>query len=558
MSLDADSIDYLDDVKKGKPRRFVMICKGVQIKSLVVYKKGSVERYKKQAKEEGTGQFYHGVIDGKGVDIAFKLCRSDGYEKPPGKELILKDYLNTQAGMRFKPVYEIVDTLPDVDERDEAPPDVPPIPEAGTYTTEDLAAECKRLKAALYPQVKPAVAAHPDQKDAITRLLVLADKNEKATEFASAIESYQELSALLASLPEAEQEEEEGETTENPAVVFNERLKALLSDLKAAAGTPAGDEAKRIMSEAGGWAKKKDFVQGNALLEKAHEILNDWAAENLVDDPAELFNERLKALISDVKAAAGTPAGDEAKRIMSEAGALAKKKDFVQGNALLEKAHEILNDWAAENLVDDPAELFNERLRTLLPDVKAAAGTLAGDEAKRMVGEAGNFAREKDFAEANSLLDEAEDILKMHGGEAAVEKAGAPTDLSDIAPGIVKKRKFLIERWKQIPEEVSTDLQSLRQAIERDIPDEDADLLIELSQDYLTDFCDDMKESIDDDINSGDAQYKNAISTIQSFRAKIGSDPLILHLKKNTLKAAVTVDSILLNVLAEVEQALAS
>ena len=120
MSLDADTIGCLEDVKKGKLRRFVMICKGVQIKSLVVYKKGSVERYKKQAKEEGKGQFYHGVIDGKGVDIAFKLCRADGYEKPPGKELILKDFLNTEADMKFKPVYEIVDVLPELSDRDES------------------------------------------------------------------------------------------------------------------------------------------------------------------------------------------------------------------------------------------------------------------------------------------------------------------------------------------------------------------------------------------------------------------------------------------------------
>jgi len=82
MPVDSETIGFLEDVKKGKPRHFAMICKGVQILSLIVYKKGTVEKYKKQAKEQGRGQFYHGVIDGKGVDICFKLLSSDGYEKP--------------------------------------------------------------------------------------------------------------------------------------------------------------------------------------------------------------------------------------------------------------------------------------------------------------------------------------------------------------------------------------------------------------------------------------------------------------------------------------------
>lgn len=463
MALDADSIAYLEDVKKGKPRRFVMICKGVRIVSLVVYKKGTVERYKKQAKEEGKGQFYHGVVDGKGLNIAFKLCREDGYEKPPGKELILKDFLSTEAGIRFKPTYELVDVLPEVAEHDEiegseaegeqkeTPPQAPPMPEAGTWTTEELAAECKRLKAALYPQVKEAIAAHPNQKDAIIRLLASADKNEKAKEFADAIEDYRELSAALTSLTGGEEEEKEGEeedSTEDPAVLFNERLRALLTDLKAAAGTPAGDEAKRIISAAGDLARKKDFVQGNALLEQAHEILNDWAAENYSDvDPAVLFNERLKALLPDVKAAAGTLAGEEAKRLVGEAGACARKKDFGEANSLLDEAADILEMHGGDADADvDPAVLFNDRLRVLLTDVKAAAGTPAGDAAKLKVSEAGVFAKKKDFVRANALLDEAGDAL---------QGTGSPSDLSDIAPGIVKKRKFLLERWRQIPEEIS-------------------------------------------------------------------------------------------------------
>ncbi|MEM8668206.1 MAG: hypothetical protein AAGG48_11860 [Planctomycetota bacterium] len=114
---------YLDEVKKGKPRRFVMICKGIKILSLIAYKKGTVETYKKLAKTNGNGQFFHGVIDGKGENISFKLARSDGYEKPPGKELTLKDHLKSEFGMKFRPEYKIVDELPDVPEDDDSASD---------------------------------------------------------------------------------------------------------------------------------------------------------------------------------------------------------------------------------------------------------------------------------------------------------------------------------------------------------------------------------------------------------------------------------------------------
>ncbi|OAI53075.1 hypothetical protein AYO44_16285 [Planctomycetaceae bacterium SCGC AG-212-F19] len=90
------------------------------------------------------------------------------------------------------------------------------------------------------------------------------------------------------------------------------------------------------------------------------------------------------------------------------------------------------------------------------------------------------------------------------------------------------------------------------------MPDEDADGLIDLAEDYLDDFYTDMKEAIDDDINAGDGQYKSAISTIGGFRSQIAGEPLIQHLKKNKLKVALSVESILLDALQEIEKALAS
>lgn len=110
MALDEDSQKYLEEAKKGKARKFAMLCKGPQIVGLKIYKKGNEEKYKKELKKEATGQFYAGLITGKGQKLVFQLPR-DLYEKPPTKEITLKEFLSDEAEMKFKPTYELVATL---------------------------------------------------------------------------------------------------------------------------------------------------------------------------------------------------------------------------------------------------------------------------------------------------------------------------------------------------------------------------------------------------------------------------------------------------------------
>jgi hypothetical protein len=209
----------------------------------------------------------------------------------------------------------------------------------------------------------------------------------------------------------------------------------------------------------------------------------------------------------------------------------------------------------------DPATLFTKRLSAWLPNLKAAAGTPAGDEAKSKASEAGLFARKKDFVQANLLLDQAQAALKRPAASGSSDR-GQSSAAANAPPGpargLVEKRKFLVERWQRIPQEVHADLKELKEAIAREIPGEDAELWIDLVEDYLGEFYSEMKEAIDDDINSGDAQYQNAIGNIRAFRTKIAAEPLIQHLKTNALKVDVSVESTLLDALAEVEQALAN
>jgi hypothetical protein len=93
--IDDESIKSLQEAKKGKSRKFVMIKDGVQIDKLYVFKKGPFDRYVRLAKKAGIrGEAFWGVVRGDGVDIHFELSRADGFEQPPGKEIRLKEFLN--------------------------------------------------------------------------------------------------------------------------------------------------------------------------------------------------------------------------------------------------------------------------------------------------------------------------------------------------------------------------------------------------------------------------------------------------------------------------------
>jgi hypothetical protein len=120
--ISEESVGFLDDVKKGKPRRFVMICKGAQIVSLVVYKKGSLERFKKEAKESGSGLIYHGIVDGKGVNLDFQLAKTEGFEKEPTRNQALKQFLEEHAELKCKPTFVLVESLPELLDDDELSP----------------------------------------------------------------------------------------------------------------------------------------------------------------------------------------------------------------------------------------------------------------------------------------------------------------------------------------------------------------------------------------------------------------------------------------------------
>jgi hypothetical protein len=126
MPIDDESLEVLDKVKHGISAKYVLLIRGEKkILNLVVYRKGALETAKKQAKTAGVGEFYHGIVDGGGQALSFKLARVDGFSEAPVKNIILKAFL-AESNIDCKPTIDIVDTLPQMS--GEAVPQTPQSP----------------------------------------------------------------------------------------------------------------------------------------------------------------------------------------------------------------------------------------------------------------------------------------------------------------------------------------------------------------------------------------------------------------------------------------------
>lgn len=178
-AISDESIELLNDVKKGKPRKFVMICNAGSIVSLVLFKKGRFSSHITEARRAGAGQCFFGVVDGKGQDIRFALARADDFTKAPVRNTVLKEFLDESADLKCKPYFEIVDTSPLVLEGDD------PL----------IARFLKLRDAALL-----ACETHPDQAARINALCLQIGGHFDADETELAVAQLEALEKLLGQL----------------------------------------------------------------------------------------------------------------------------------------------------------------------------------------------------------------------------------------------------------------------------------------------------------------------------------------------------------------------
>lgn len=466
MAVDEETKKHLESVKKGKPRRFVMICKGINILSLIVYKKGSLETFKKQAKAEGRGQFYHGVVDGKGQDIVFKLLRSDGFEKPPGKTRTLKSFLKDEAELQFKPLYEIVDSLPEVLEDDGDDPS-------------------------------------PESQSTL------------------------------------------GSQDAGRAELFKARLTELIPQIKQAAGTLPGDEAKLKASQASLFARQQKFPEANAMLDAAQQLLQAAAPAASADDPAERFKARLAALIPQIKQTAETVAGEEAKLKASQAGVFARKLDFEQANLLLEQAEKLLGEGSASSPSDGPQldELENQAqaLKTAIyPLVKEAIATnpQAKDELVRLLGLARKHEQAGEFGQVIEIMAQLSELV----GQTSTSPARSDAEIAGC-----------IRRWEAGLRQVSTEIDLLEESVRDDL-DTDADAAADALRSIVAGFDKDLESALAA-VDEG-APAQAALQIVNTYESYIIGSELIRHAETNPYGVTVDIREPLMQILTEIRGAL--
>lgn len=181
--IDQDSIGHLEDARRGKARSFVMVCKGMSIVSLVVYHKGTVETATRQAKQAGSGQVYHGLIEGNGQDLCFKLATADGFETEPVKPLTLKAFLEEEADFKAKPRFEIVPTLDGSGDT--------------SGQMEDEMARFTRRLTDLKPALDEAMGGAGDNAQVIKSQTAVAAAHARKSEFGPANQALDEVERLL-------------------------------------------------------------------------------------------------------------------------------------------------------------------------------------------------------------------------------------------------------------------------------------------------------------------------------------------------------------------------
>lgn len=478
MAVSDETKDMLEQVKKGKPRKFVMLTKGTEIISLVLYKKGSASKFIKEAKESGKGIPCYGVVDGKGMDITFKLAASEGFDKAPVKSTVLKKFLEDEAELKCKPLFEIVATPPAVLDEDD------PL----------HARFMKLMKAAM-----EACDAHPNSASAINQLCA----------------------GIPAKLDDEDPDLAEGDIT---------KLEQLLNSLK---GAPQVQQQPNVTTEV-------DTSTTNGSTLEAQKTQLAEALKKLkpaVDKAIEVDPGRKNELFQSVAQIAGEIKTGKLEEAKSNIVSLGK---LVQG--LLNQKAGSSSPNADPMALENAYKALYERLEGKLveavkanPDKANALNNLwnyANDQAEAKNFASANTALEKLEAAIDKAIAEAP---KTDAAKFGIRE-GIVAEKIDIL------EKYFMERFNQAKANSQAQIESVEKAIAAQVPDEDAadlasaiqlevDNLYEQAREELTISV--AKENPEKVLAKIDAWRKNVesddlVKHLQNSKKDLGSDANVL------------------------------
>ena len=498
-------------------------------------------------------------------------------------------------------------------------------PAAETPVADPLKTTFESRMAAIEPRV---MAALRDQSGDVSKIrAVAAFVREKGDtgQYKAALAGMDSLAKLLENtngvpaappLVASEAKSPAAAVPSQEAVAFNARLAALMPAVKAAiaSGGEHAQDIKLKVSEAGVYARKQSFDQANGLLDDAEKWLDDrhsavpdappTAPDNVAPKPAPAaadgettaFNKRLAALLPGVKAATGEQAA-EFKRRVTEAGALARSKDFGKANEVLDDLEAALKT-VGQTDADADAGKPDVSVPTENTDTTAAEEEAAGENGEgEQTGDAASddTARRQLGARLAALEDrylallaqnpaDADKLRAVHGfaseqAEAGhVAKAVAALDRLDgmmaaaaatlVAnggsanagtgyAGLVKYRKSLLD-FRAAAAKVQGQIDGLKKAIPGALPGEAA-LADELA-DALSEFTGELLGAVDDAMNVAENEASPVTSAVaaqlRNYLREVSTNPLVKHVDSNPFGVSMRVEQTLTAALEDIRDAM--
>jgi hypothetical protein len=336
-AIDAETSEMLEnEVKKGKARKFILICKGAAIKKLIVFKKGPYNTRLQKAKKDGfRGEAVCGIVTGSGENLSFQLAGTkevagamsvdQPVDSEPTKTTKLKEFL-ADNNLKRKPEYQIirdVSALVKAEEDDGAPvatggssvsgatatPSTKPSGDGAKVDTA-MQEKCKQIKAVIVPKVKDAIAANPSKQAQIVQLLEAAKQQEQKSLFGDA---YETLKTLVEAVKDAL-----GVITDKvkyemtlPGCEF--KIKMLKDHPQSAEVKPEFDTLDGYLKKAKEHAGKNEYAEANKELAKIEKEYPE--AKTLADKILEYrrYEAGARMQLENLKLHQGITPGDAAK-----------------------------------------------------------------------------------------------------------------------------------------------------------------------------------------------------------------------------------------------------
>ncbi len=406
-SLSDETINFIENAKPAKPRRFVMVTKGAQVLNLVIFKKGNLQNYIKEAKEAGTGVVSHGVFSGGGKNLVFQLAQADGFDAAPVKNQVLKAFLAEQ-GLDFKPTFEIVNVLPPVPDAEDLVADISGktsgspesnatpsqgalsqgAPSPATPSADDRAAKLNAAVRKLQPPLTTLVADQPQYKPELVASLKQIIDGIKQSNFDDAEKQLISLAKRIKELHTTDGAAAKPDNNSSATNDLEQTYRQLLAQLeplyqRALAGQ-FGDTSKLrvVMGYAIEQAAARVFEKSITALQRLQPMLaealsgaagkeTDVIAKGLVAERAKLMQSRWQAAVADMtseveklrSAIRSTVPDEDADEIADEAQAVVD--DFCEelNDAIFAMSGANVEDLSSVSLVKELISAYRQRIK---------------------------------------------------------------------------------------------------------------------------------------------------------------------------------------------------